>query len=102
MIPLTIANAMTVLGVTVILVVIDQLLAVLSLAALPFINVVAQRFGTRLFPSVMGIQRESAELAAVVEESVAGVPVVKGYGASSSGQPPCRESLCPNVAFKGY
>ncbi len=81
MIPLTIANAMTVLGVTVILVVIDPLLAVLSLAALPFINVVAKRFGTRLFPSVMGIQRESAELAAVVEESVAGVRVVKGFGA---------------------
>ena len=29
----------------------------------------------------MGIQRESAELAAVVEESVAGVRVVKGLGA---------------------
>ena len=81
MIPLTIANAMTVLGVTVILVVIDPLLAVLSLGALPFINVVAKRFGTKLFPSVMGIQRESAELAAVVEESVAGVRVVKGFGA---------------------
>lgn len=81
MIPLTIANAMTVLGVTVILVAIDPFLAVASLAALPFINVVAKRFGTRLFPSVMGIQRESAELASVVEESVAGVRVVKGFGA---------------------
>jgi len=81
MIPLTIANAMTVLGVTVILVAIDPLLAAASLAALPLINVVAKRFGTKLFPSVMGIQRESAELASVVEESVAGVRVVKGFGA---------------------
>jgi ATP-binding cassette, subfamily B, bacterial len=81
MIPLTIANGMTVLGVTVILVLIDPFLAVLSLAALPLINVVAKRFGSRLFPSVMGIQRESAELASVVEESVAGVRVVKGFGA---------------------
>ncbi|MCO8127308.1 ABC transporter ATP-binding protein/permease [Acidimicrobiia bacterium EGI L10123] len=81
MIPLTIANGMTVLGVTVILLIIDPLLAVLSLAALPFINVVAKVFGSRLFPSVMGIQRESAELASVVEESVAGVRVVKGFGA---------------------
>jgi ATP-binding cassette, subfamily B, bacterial len=81
MIPLTIANLMTVLGVIAILVMIDPFLAVLSLAALPLINVVAKRFGTRLFPSVMGIQRESAELAAVVEESVAGVRVVKGFGA---------------------
>ena len=81
MIPLTIANAMTVLGVTAILVYLDPLLAVLSLAALPLINVVAKRFGSKLFPSVMGIQRESAELAAVVEEAVAGVRVVKGFGA---------------------
>src|SRR3546814_17728886 len=29
----------------------------------------------------MGIQQESAELAAVVEETVAGVRVVKGFGA---------------------
>jgi len=81
MIPLTIANLVTVLGVTIILVAIDPLLAAASLAALPLINVVAKRFGTRLFPSVMGIQRESAELASVVEESVAGVRVVKGFGA---------------------
>lgn len=81
MIPLTIANLMTVIGVTVILVVIDPFLAVLSLGALPLINVVAKRFGSRLFPSVMGIQRESAALATVVEESVAGVRVVKGFGA---------------------
>ncbi len=81
MIPLTIANVMTVVGVTAILVVIDPFLAVLSLAALPLINLVAKRFGSRLFPSVMGIQRESAALATVVEESVAGVRVVKGFGA---------------------
>ena len=81
MIPLTIANAMTVLLVTVILVAIDPLLALLALGALPLINVVAKRFGSRLFPSVMAIQRESAELASVVEESVAGVRVVKGFGA---------------------
>ncbi len=81
MIPLTIANLMTVVGVAVILVALDPFLAVVSLAALPLINVVAKRFGSRLFPSVMGIQRESAALATVVEESVAGVRVVKGFGA---------------------
>jgi ATP-binding cassette subfamily B protein len=41
----------------------------------------ATRFSRRLQPHVMGIQRESAELAAVVEETVAGVRVVKGLGA---------------------
>ena len=81
MIPLTISNAVTVLAVTVILATIDPVLTLLALGSLPFLNVVATRFSRRLFPSVMGIQRESAELAAVVEESVAGVRVIKGLGA---------------------
>jgi ATP-binding cassette subfamily B protein len=81
MIPLTISNAVTVLAVTVILAFIDPVLTVLALGSLPFMNVLATRFSRRLYPSVMGIQRESAELAAVVEESVAGVRVIKGLGA---------------------
>jgi ATP-binding cassette, subfamily B, bacterial len=81
MIPLTISNAVTVVSVTVILAVIDPWLTLLALGTLPFLNVMATRFSRRLFPSVMGIQRESAELAAVVEESVAGVRVIKGLGA---------------------
>jgi ATP-binding cassette, subfamily B, bacterial len=81
MIPLTISNFVTVLSVTVILAVIDPVLTLLALVSLPFLTVVATRFSRTLFPSVMGIQRESAELAAVVEESVAGVRVVKGLGA---------------------
>jgi ATP-binding cassette subfamily B protein len=81
MIPLTISNAVTVLAVTVILASIDPVLTLLALGSLPFLNVLATRFSRRLYPHVMGIQRESAELAAVVEESVAGVRVVKGLGA---------------------
>jgi ATP-binding cassette subfamily B protein len=65
----------------VILAFIDPVLTVLALGSLPFMNVLATRFSRRLYPSVMGIQRESAELAAVVEESVAGVRVIKGLGA---------------------
>jgi ATP-binding cassette, subfamily B, bacterial len=83
MIPLTISNAVTVLAVAVILAFIDPVLTVLALGSLPFMNVLATRFSRRLYPSVMGIQRESAELAAVVEESVAGVRVIKGLGAES-------------------
>lgn len=81
MIPLTIANFMTVAAVMVILVLIDPLLTLLALGSLPFLNVVAKKFSSRLFPSVMGVQRESAELASVVEETVAGVRVIKGFGA---------------------
>ena len=68
MIPLTISNAVTVLAVTVILLAIDPVLTLLALGSLPFLNVLAKRFSRRLHPHVMGIQRESAELAAVVEE----------------------------------
>jgi ATP-binding cassette subfamily B protein len=81
MIPLTISNAVTVLAVTVILLTLDPLLTLLALGSLPFLNVLATRFSRRLHPAVMGIQEESAELAAVVEETVAGVRVVKGFGA---------------------
>jgi ATP-binding cassette subfamily B protein len=59
-------------------------LTLLALGSLPFLNVMATRFSRRLAPQVMGIQRESAELAAVVEETVAGVRVVKGLGAESA------------------
>ena len=81
MIPLTMSNAVTVLLVTGILLTIDPVLTLLALGSLPLLNVFARRFGVRLHPAVMGIQQESAELAAVVEESVSGVRVVKGFGA---------------------
>ena len=81
MIPLTISNGVTVLAVTVILFLTDPVLTVLALGSLPFLNLLATRFSRRLHPAVMGIQQESAELAAVVEETVAGVRVVKGFGA---------------------
>jgi ATP-binding cassette subfamily B protein len=83
MIPLTISNAVTVVAVTVILLTIDPLLTVLALGCLPLLNVLATRFSRRLHPAVMGIQQESAELAAVVEETVSGVRVIKGFGAEA-------------------
>ena len=80
MIPLTISNFVTVVAVTVILFAIDPWLALLALGSLPLVNYLAKRFSTRLHPEVMAIQRESAELASVVEETVSGVRVVKGFG----------------------
>lgn len=81
LIPLTISNLVTVLAAAVILLRIDVLLTVLALGLLPLVNVFAKRFSQRLHPTMVGIQQESAEVAAVVEESVAGVRVVKGFGA---------------------
>ena len=81
MIPLTICNFVTVVAVTVILALIDPWLTLMALGCLPFVNLLARRFSTRLHPKAMAIQRESADLANVVEETVSGVRIVKGFGA---------------------
>jgi ATP-binding cassette subfamily B protein len=65
----------------VVLVTLNPLLALCALVALPIVNVLARRFSQRLHPSMMGIQRASAQVATVVEETVAGTRVVKGIGA---------------------
>jgi ATP-binding cassette subfamily B protein len=81
MIPITISNALTVIAVTVVLVLIDPWLTLFALGSLPLVNVMGKRFSSRLFPNVMRVQEESAQLASVVDESVQGVRVVKGFGA---------------------
>jgi len=83
LIPLTISNFFTVVFVTVILFRVNVVLTLLSLGSLPLLNYLGKRFSTRLHPSVMAIQRESAELATVVEETVSGVRVVKGFGSQA-------------------
>jgi ATP-binding cassette subfamily B protein len=83
LIPITIGNALTVTAVVVILFVTNAGLAVLALAALPLINIVAKRFGTRIHPVSLELQQRLAGVAEVVEETVVGVRVVKGFGAES-------------------
>jgi ATP-binding cassette, subfamily B, bacterial len=59
----------------------DPTLALFALLPLPFINLNARRFSSRLHPLVREVQQEQAELATVVEETVGGIRVVKGFGA---------------------
>jgi ATP-binding cassette subfamily B protein len=84
LVPLTIANLATVAAVLVVLVLIDPVLTLLALGSLPLVNWLAKRFATKLQPTMAGIQQESAELAGVVEETVAGIRVVKGFAAEDS------------------
>ena len=81
MIPITVANLATVIAAAVILLIIDPVLALLALGPLPLLNVLAKRFATRLHPASMAIQAKSGDLAIVVEETVSGIRVVKGFGA---------------------
>jgi ATP-binding cassette subfamily B protein len=84
LVPLTIANLATVLAVVVILVTRDPVLTLLALGSLPAVNVLAKRFATKLQPTMTAVQQESAELSAVVEETVAGIRVVKGFAAEDT------------------
>lgn len=81
MIPLTLSNVALITAVSVVLIVIDPWLALCALAALPLINVAAKRFSNRVHPAVRAVQQEQAQLASVVEETVSGVRVIKGFGA---------------------
>jgi len=81
MIPITLSNLAMILGVTVILFATDWRLALVALAPLPFVNVAARRFSRSIQSAVLQVQIEQAELATVVEETVGGIRVVKGFGA---------------------
>jgi ATP-binding cassette subfamily B protein len=69
----------TLLGVTVILILLDPTLALMSLAPLPLILVVARSFSRRLHPSLWAIQQRVAELTAVAEERIMGIGVIKAF-----------------------
>lgn len=81
MIPITLSNVIQIVAVTAILFITDPILATVALLPLPFVNLAARRFSHRIHPAVLAVQVEQAQLASVVEESVSGVRVVKGFGA---------------------
>jgi len=81
LIPLTIASVLTMVAVVIVLVLQSPGLALFALATLPLLNIAATRFTRRMYPVGLSLQQELADLSGVVEESVAGVRVVKGFGA---------------------
>jgi len=81
MIPITIANFVTVSLVSVVLLVIDWQLGLLALFCLPFVNVAAKRFSSQLHPVAMSLQQELSTVSTIVEETVTGIRAVKGFGA---------------------
>jgi ATP-binding cassette subfamily B protein len=59
----------------------DPGLAAVSLIPVPFVILVATRYGLRARPAVQEVQQRVAELTADVQENVAGVRVVKAFAA---------------------
>lgn len=80
MIPMTVSNAAMVVGSAIVLLFLHPLLAIVALAPLPLVNILARRFSDEIHPASMAIQRESGELSTVVEETVSGIRIVKGFG----------------------
>lgn len=82
-IPIFASQVTMVFGVVAILFFTDLLLAAVALAPLPFINISARSFSHKIHPTVLAVQQEQAQLASVVEESVSGIRVIKGFGAEA-------------------
>jgi ATP-binding cassette subfamily B protein len=59
--------------------VIQPVLALIALAPVPFVVLVAFRYGRRSRPAMQEVQQRIAELTAVAEENVSGVRVVKAF-----------------------
>ena len=80
LIPLTIASTLTLVGVVAVMALQSIPLTLLALGALPLLNVSAMRFSRKMQPVTTRLQAKLGDLTTVVEESVAGVRAVKGFG----------------------
>jgi ATP-binding cassette subfamily B protein len=73
--------ALTVVFAAVAVIVIDPLLALVSLLPIPLVIWTAQRYGKRARPALQEVQQRIGELTADVEENVGGVRIVKAFAA---------------------
>ena len=74
-------SGLTIVLAAVAMFLIDPVLAALSLLPVPFVVLVATRYGRRSRPALQEVQQRIAELTADVEENVSGVRVVKAFAA---------------------
>src|SRR6266571_48848 len=80
----TIGYLLTVVAVSIVLLLIDWRLALIVLIPLPVVSVAAWAYSRRYHERTQRLQESWGEAATLVEETVAGIRVVKGLGA---GQP---------------
>jgi ATP-binding cassette subfamily B protein len=72
-------SALTILLAAAAMIVVDPGLAAIALAPVPFVVLVASRYGRRSQPALREVQQRIAELTADAEENVSGVRVVKAF-----------------------
>jgi len=80
MLPIVIANIAMFVTVIVVLVMIDPVLGLVASLTIPALVLNANALAGRIIRLSFSVQQKLADLAEVVEESVAGVEVVKAYG----------------------
>ncbi len=68
-------------------------LAALALAPVPFVVLIAQRYGKHSRPAMQEAQQRIAELTAEAEENVSGVRVVKAFAQEERQLEPLRHSV---------
>ena len=78
--PLFSGNVVLLVASLAIMLTLSPMLTLIALAVVPVVTAVALRLRTTVFPAAWHAQQKAAEVAGVVEEAVAGVRVVKGFG----------------------
>src|SRR4051812_45196281 len=72
-------SALTIVLAGIAMLLVDPVLAVISLVPVPFVVLIAARYGRRARPAQQAVQQRLAELTADAEESIGGVRVVKAF-----------------------
>lgn len=84
MVPITTGNALIVISAATIMFILQPALALLAVIGLPLVNILGRRFSQQLHKPLVAVQEQSAEVAGVVEETLSGMRVVKGFGFEST------------------
>jgi ATP-binding cassette subfamily B protein len=80
----TVGYLLTVVGISTVMLIIDWRLALVVLAPLPLLSIGFWRYSARYLERTRGLQEGLGELTTLVEETAAGIRVVKGLGAGAA------------------
>jgi len=72
-------SALTLVLAGIAMIAINPKLGLISIAPVPFVVVISQRYGRRARPAIQEVQQRIAELTADAEENISGVRVVKSF-----------------------
>jgi ATP-binding cassette subfamily B protein len=79
--PIMLGNIVFIVIALVVMLVLSPTLTLVMVAAIPLMGLAAWRLRRTVFPATWEAQQRAGEVAGVVEEAVAGVRIVKGFGA---------------------